>query len=198
MIEWIQHIDSTLILLINHANTPFWDEFMWIVSEKLTWFPLYLLLFILVYKKYSLKHAIWFTVFGLAAVGFCDFTTTYGVKNTVMRLRPSHNPALSSQLHFYAIDAHNLYKGGNYGFFSGHAANSMLIALMFIQQLKEQSKYLIPLLLFWVALVCYSRMYLGVHYPSDILCGLIWGTLIAFLFHWMYRKIILRNNLDNN
>lgn len=193
MLDWIQHIDHSLILLINHANTPFLDQVMWIVSGKLTWFPLYLLLFILVYRKYSLKAAIWFTVFGLLAVGFCDAVTTYGVKYNVMRLRPSHNPVLTAQLHYYAIDAHNLYKGGSYGFFSGHAANSMTIALFFILQLRNYYKYIFIPLIFWVLLVCYSRMYLGVHYPTDILCGLLWGTCVALLFHWIYRKLVLRN-----
>lgn len=193
MWDWIKHIDHSLILLINHANSPFLDHFMWIVSGKLTWFPLYLLLFILVYRKYSLKHAIWFTVFGLAAVGFCDFLTTHAVKDVVMRLRPSHNPILESQLHYYAIDANNVYQGGSYGFFSGHAANSTVIALMFIQQLRKFYKYITIPLVLWVLLVCYSRMYLGVHYPTDILCGLIWGTCVALLFHWAYRKLILRH-----
>lgn len=197
MIDWLTQIDYNILLAINGFHTPFLDTLMWYISEKFTWFPLYLLLFVLVYLKYPLKQAIWFTVFGFLAVGLCDFTTTYLFKETVMRLRPSHNPILSSQLHFYQISPGNLYKGGSYGFFSGHAANSMLIAMFFIYQLQSKFKYILPPLLLWVAIVCYSRMYLGVHYPSDIVCGLIWGWLIAFLFRYCYKKLILKSSNRN-
>ncbi|MBW7867636.1 MAG: phosphatase PAP2 family protein [Brumimicrobium sp.] len=190
MIDWIKSIDQYILLLINGAHTPLLDNLMWWISRTTTWFPLYLLLFIIVYKKYSLKSAIWFTIIGLVAVGVTDFTATYLFKYNFMRYRPSHNLNLEGLLHFYEISPSNLYKGGQYGFISGHAANSTVIALMFIQQLRGKIRHIGPLLFIWVFIVCYSRMYLGVHYPTDILAGILWGTLLSLLFHWIYRKII--------
>lgn len=192
MIDWLKEIDQNILLAINGANSPALDVFMWWVSEKIVWFPLYLFLFILVYKKYSLKYAIWFTVFGFAAVGLCDFTTTHLFKYPIARYRPSHHLYIGELLHFYEYKPGHVYKGGMYGFVSGHSSNSTLIALMFIQQLRSYYKYITPLLILWVLLVVYSRMYLGVHYPSDIIGGMIWGSALAFGIHWIYRKVILK------
>lgn len=192
MIEWLKEIEQTVLLAINGTHSPFLDTLMWWISGKLTWFPLYIFLFILVYKKYSLKHAVWFTVFGLLAVGFADFTATYLFKYNFMRYRPSHHLILAEKLHYYEIKPGDFYKGGQYGFISGHATNAFVIATMFILQLKSKIKYIAPILIFWALLVCYSRMYLGVHYPSDIIGGLFWGTSTAFVFFWIYRKTILK------
>jgi len=192
MIDWLKEIEQQILIAINGANTPSLDVFMWTVSEKLTWFPFYLLLFYFVYKKYTLKHAIVFTLVGFAAVGFCDATTTYVFKYNIARYRPSHHLWLGEQLRFYEYRPGHFYKGGQYGFFSGHAANSTIIAVMFVKQLKPFYKYITPILISWVLLVSYSRMYLGVHYPTDILAGMIYGILVGSMFYWIYRKITER------
>src|SRR5690554_6965073 len=101
---------------------------MWIVSGKITWAPLYLILFYFVFKKYSLKHAIWFSIFGFAAIAIGDSTATYLFKYNFARYRPSHHLFLEELLHFYEIKPGDLYKGGQYGFISGHATNSSIIA----------------------------------------------------------------------
>jgi len=199
MIEWVEQFDHQLLLFINHAHAPWLDQIMWSISNKFVWFPLYLILFILVYLKYSWKHALIFTLLGFAAVGLADFTATFGIKEVVARYRPSHHPILGPQLHFYEFKPGEWYKGGQYGFVSGHATNSFVIAWMFILQLRHKFKYITPFLLIWAIVVCYSRMYLGVHYPSDIIGGTILGTAIAFLFHWMYRLITTRiSKVANN
>ncbi|WP_107038402.1 phosphatase PAP2 family protein [Brumimicrobium mesophilum] len=192
MIDWLKEIEQTILISINGANTPLLDFLMWWVSDKFIWFPFYIFLFVLVYIKYSLKHALWFTAFGLAAVGLADFTANFGFKHTIMRYRPSHHLTLGEQLRYHEIKADDFYRGGKYGFISGHATNSFAIAVMFLQQLKGKIKFIVPILLFWAILVSYSRMYLGVHYPTDIIGGAIWGSLIALLFHWIYRKTILK------
>ncbi len=192
MIDWIREIDFNLLLAINGAHSSFLDTLMWGISGKFIWFPMYIFLFVLVYLKYPLKHAVWFTLFGIAAVGLCDFTSTHLFKEAIMRPRPSHTFLLQDQLHYYQIKPGDLYRGGAYGFISGHASNSTVIALMFIQQLRSYYKYITPILIFWVLIVCYSRMYLGVHFPTDIVGGIIWGALIALLFYWVYRKVILK------
>jgi undecaprenyl-diphosphatase len=193
MIEWLKEIEQTILISINSTHSPFLDWLMWWISDKFIWFPFYLLLFVLVYLKYSLKHALWFTVFGFAAVGLADFTANFGFKHTFMRYRPSHHLTLGEKLRFYEMKPSEFYKGGQYGFISGHATNSFVIAVMFIQQLKPKIKFITPILLFWALIVCYSRMYLGVHYPTDIIGGALWGSGIALLFHWIYRKTILKS-----
>lgn len=193
MIEWLKEIEQSILIGINGAHSPFLDYLMWWISNTPIWFPFYLFLFVLVYSKYSLKHAIWFTVFGLAAVGVADFTANFGFKHTIMRYRPSHHTTLGEQLRYYEFKPEEFYKGGQYGFISGHATNSFAIAVMFLQQLKGKIKYIVPILLLWAMLVSYSRMYLGVHYPTDIIGGAIWGSSIALLFHWVYRKTILKS-----
>lgn len=192
MIEWLKEIEQTVLIGINSTHSPFLDWLMWWVSDKFIWFPFYLFLFVLVYIKYSLKHALWFTLFGFAAVGLADFTANYGFKHTFMRYRPSHHLTLGEQLRFHEIKPGDIYKGGQYGFISGHATNSFVIAVMFLLQLKSKIKYIVPILLFWAILVSYSRMYLGVHYPTDIIGGAIWGSGVALLFHFIYRKTILK------
>lgn len=191
MIEWLKEIEQTVLIAINSTHSPFLDKLMWRISDKFIWFPFYLFLFVLVYVKYSLKHALWFTLFGFAAVGIADFTANFGFKHTFMRYRPSHHLTLGEKLRYYEIKPGDFYKGGQYGFISGHATNSFVIAVMFIQQLRPKIRLIAPVLIFWALIVSYSRMYLGVHYPTDIIGGAIWGSSIAFLFHWIYRKTIL-------
>lgn len=189
MIEWIEKIDQELLLFINGLHTPVLDEIMWAISGKLIWFPLYLLLFILVFRKIPLKQSIWFVIFGLAAVGLADFTATFGFKEMIGRYRPSHHLTLGEMLHYYEIKPGEFYKGGIHGFVSGHATNSFAIATMFSLRLRKYYKYITLLLIFWAVLVSYSRMHLGVHYPTDIIGGAILGTTISMIMYWVYKKV---------
>lgn len=190
MIEWIERIDHELLLFINGMHNPYLDEIMWAISGKLIWFPLYLFLFILVFRKTPTKQAIWFVVFGLAAVGLADFTATYGFKEMIARYRPSHHLVLGDLLHHYEIKPGEFYKGGIHGFVSGHATNSFAIAVMFSLRLRSHYKYITLILLSWAILVSYSRMYLGVHYPTDIIGGALLGTTIASIMYWIYKKVV--------
>lgn len=191
MIDWIEKIDQELLLFINGMHNPYLDEIMWAISGKLIWFPLYLLLFILVFKKTPLKQSIWFVFFGFAAVGLADFTATFIFKEGIARYRPSHHLVLGDLLHFYEIKPGEYYKGGIHGFVSGHATNSFAIAVMFILRLRKHFKYITILLLAWAIIVSYSRMYLGVHYPTDIIGGAILGSTISFVMYWFYKKVAL-------
>ena len=179
-------MDTELLLAINGWHAPWADRLMWIVSAKATWIPLYLLLIGLLvwrYRKPAKTGVKWLQrvpacvvmiVVIAMAVGVADFIASGILKELVARPRPTRVPELEGVLHLV-----NDYRSGQYGFVSSHAANTMACALLF--SLIWRKKITTSLLMLWVAANCYSRMYLGVHYPLDILGGLMVGTLTALL-----------------
>ena len=179
-------MDTELLLAINGWHAPWADTLMWIVSAKATWIPLYLLLIGLLvwrYRKPAKTGVKWLQrvpacvvmiVVIAMAVGAADFIASGILKELVARPRPTRVPELEGVLHLV-----NGYRSGQYGFVSSHAANTMACALLF--SLIWRKKITTSLLMLWVAANCYSRMYLGVHYPLDILGGLMVGTLTALL-----------------
>ena len=184
MLERLIHIDTEILLAINGWHSPWADTLMWIVSAKATWIPLYLLLIGLLvwrYRKPAMTSVKWLqrvpvcvvmiVVIGLA-VGAADFIASGILKDLIARPRPTRVPELEGVLHLV-----NGYRSGRYGFVSSHAANTMACALLF--SLIWRKKITTVGMMLWVAANCYSRMYLGVHYPTDILGGLIVGSLVA-------------------
>ena len=193
MLEQLLHIDTEVLLAINGWHAPWADTLMWIISAKATWIPLYLLLISLLvwrYRKPSPMSVKWLqnvpacvvmiVVIGLA-VGAADFIASGILKDLVARPRPTRVPELEGVLHLV-----NGYKSGRYGFVSSHAANTMAVALLF--SLIWRNKIATCGLMLWVAANCYSRMYLGVHYPTDIIGGLVVGCLVGWL---MYELLLL-------
>ena len=190
MLEQLLHIDTEILLAINGWHAPWADLLMWIISAKATWIPLYLLLIGLLVWRYRQPAptpikwlqkvpacVVMIVVIGVA-VGAADFIASGILKDWVARPRPTRVPELEGVLHLV-----NGYKSGQYGFVSSHAANTMAVALLF--SLIWRNKIATCGLMLWVAANCYSRMYLGVHYPTDILGGLIVGSLVAVVGYWL-------------
>ena len=181
MDNFLEKIDQSIVLAINGWHTPFLDEIMWIISSKLVWIPFYLFLIYLASKKYSLKQTLFFTLFAILSVVLSDLISTYCFKEVFLRYRPSHNLLLSEKLHFYENKPGEFYRGGQYGFISSHAANFFAIAVFVGYSLKSYYPKLLTTLIIIASIVCFSRIYLGVHYFSDVFVGGFVGTTVALL-----------------
>ena len=142
---------------------------MWWISSKIIWVPLYIFLVYLAYRKMDLKGIAVFLIFAIVAVVLSDLISVHLFKNVFQRYRPSHNLNLLGKLHFYGLSDGSVYKGGKFGFVSSHAANFGALLTCSWLVLRKNYQNLILLLLVCGFLVCYSRIYLGVHYPSDVL-----------------------------
>jgi len=175
------NFDANIVEWINGHHSEFGDELMWFVSQPTTWIPLYVLLLVLLWFKVRDWRVLFIILIGFAiAVGLSDFICSGVLKPLVARLRPHYSDLVG--LH----KVHN-YMGDRYSFCSSHAANSMAVALLF--SLLYRKKIATVLLMIWVAVVCYSRLYLAAHYPTDILAGLAIGSLFAVVV-WLVLSIV--------
>lgn len=182
--DTLHTIDDSILMFINGKNLPFMDQLMFLISGRFTWIPLYLLFAILIWRKY--KKDSWVVVlFAIMAIILSDQFADL-IKNNVMHLRPSHTPGIMNLLHYYKNSNGESYMGGLYGFVSNHAANSTSLSLYLI--LLFRNKYVAGGLFLWVFLLCYSRMYLGVHFPSDIAGGIMVGLITGLI---AYRGCLL-------
>lgn len=182
IIEKLLDGDKDLLLGINGMNSSWADELMYAVSNTWFWLPLYILILILILRKFSLRNSIIIFIFTALLLVLTDQTCASLVRPWICRFRPTHEPGgLAEMIH----TVHG-YRGGKYGFPSCHAANSMAIAVYFSLFIKQN--WFRFLIFAWILLVSYSRIYLGVHYPGDILGGMIFGTLYAYL---LYRITLL-------
>ena len=198
--DYLIHIDQQWLLAINGWHSEWADILMWYLSKSTTWLPLYALLVGLIVYRFgilspslcregrrgsSLLRVLIILAGFAVAVGVSDFVSSGIIKPWVCRLRPTHEPEIAGLIHLV-----NGYTGGLYGFVSSHAANTMACALLFA--LLYRNKYATVGLMLWVALNCYSRMYLGVHYPADIIGGLAIGAMMATLTYGMVRRLVER------
>jgi undecaprenyl-diphosphatase len=164
------------------------------ISGKLIWAPLYLAILIFLGIKYKRRFLI-IILFVILAVTLADQISVHLFKNVFQRLRPCHEPALSGLVHLFNGEC-----GGKFSFVSSHATNSFNIALLSLLFIRKRW-YTISIII-WALVVGYSRIYLGVHYPGDVICGSLLGALIGWSIYSLYvvtdDRILKRTKYFNN
>ena len=185
----INDIDTNLFLLLNGIHSPLFDIIFSWVTNKFFWIPLYLFLFFITALKFRWK-TIYIFLFVGALIVFADQVSVHLFKNIFERLRPCHNPDLANIIHI--VDGHC---GGRFGFVSSHATNSFSLAFFIGFLFKKHYRLVLLFMLFWAALVSYSRIYVGVHYPGDVLVGAILGSSIGIVVFWLMKVTNRQFNL---
>jgi len=185
MLEFLNHIDTQVFLFLNGLNSPFFDQVMFYISYKFSWIPLYVFLTVLIFKKYGFR-GFWVMLFAVLLVTLSDQISDF-MKDNLFRPRPCHEPDLRGMVHI--VRGHC---GGQFGFVSSHAANSFALATFIIYFLKNPYRFVVPLMLSFAILKAYSRVYLGVHYPGDIIFGALLGILIGWFVVFLWKMFSAR------
>ncbi|WP_419214220.1 phosphatase PAP2 family protein [Maribacter sp. X9] len=176
MLQELLQLDKELFLYLNGLGSPQWDNLFLFISHKFSALPLYIFLLVVSYRKLGLKRTFLLLIAIALLITATDQLSNF-FKYGVARLRPCHDPEVEPFMRLVKS-----YCGGRYGYFSAHAANAFAIAVFFGSLLKSSIKGIGIFLVFWAALVAYSRIYIGVHFPLDILTGAVIGSLFGWLF----------------
>lgn len=184
MLETLLQLDTNLLLFFNGQHSPFWDRFFWLFSSTVIWLPLYASLLFAIFKAHGWR-GLWTLLAIALVITLCDQIASGLLKPLFERPRPSREPALEGLIHLV-----NSYRGGRFGFVSSHASNSFGLAL-FTSLLFRKPGYVFFIFM-WALLNSYSRIYLGVHYPGDIVGGMLVGLLSAGLVYFLYKRFTNR------
>jgi undecaprenyl-diphosphatase len=192
-LETLLQADRELLLFFNSIHSPLWDNFFWIFTSTPVWIPFYFSLVIVFFKRMKWQ-GFWMVLALGSVIILCDQISSGIFKELFERLRPSHEPSLDGIVRLV-----NGKRGGKYGFVSSHAANSFGLA-MFTAVLFR--KWYFTLVVFvWAIINSYSRIYMGLHYPGDILGGLMLGILVGLFVYWLFKQFnirYLKSNINLN
>ena len=193
MIEYLDKIDRSIFLFLNGIHSPFWDKVMFWISGDTSWIFLYIIMLIGLAVKYRWKMIFIVIAISLTITASDQFSVHF-FKEVFERLRPCHNLEISELVHLV-----NNHCGGKFGFVSSHAANTFALAMLTSGLFRN--KYFTWFIFIWASLVSYSRIYLGVHYPGDIiggaLLGVFIGWLMLFLFNVFNKKVVSQIHFFN-
>jgi len=181
---WINivELDQSLFQLLNAEWTNgLFDALLPIWRNKYFWIPVYMFIILFVMYNFGRKKAHWFLLCLFVTVGTADFTSSHLVKKTVQRVRPCNEPNLPQVRELTRC-------GSGYSFTSSHATNHFAISIFLLSTIGLGYRRIRWLLIFWAVSVAYAQVYVGVHYPLDVISGAILGSLIAKLFVWVYKK----------
>lgn len=186
LINW----DKELFLCLNGAHNSFWDFIMFWARDKLIWIPVYVLLLFILWKNYRGK--IWIAIlFAALLIFLSDQISVHLFKDVFQRLRPCHEPDLAGMVHLV-----NGKCGGQYGFYSSHASNISAVAVFVLSLMRKKEKLTIILILLWAGLIIYSRIYLGVHYPGDVVAGALAGSLLGWMIARFLKNLLKKPTIS--
>lgn len=179
LIQW----DTNVSLAINGLHSEYWDTFMWLVSDKIVWVPLYLSILYIIFKDYNWKIILACLVTLSIILLVTDGVCAHIIRPIVGRMRPSNldNP-ISGMVHI--VDGH---RGGRFGFPSAHSSNTW--GLTFFVCYLFRRHWLSIFMAAWACLVCYSRMYLGVHYLGDTIAGMLLAFISSSVLYYVFMKV---------
>ena len=186
MLEELVRLDKELFLFLNNLGTAQWDGFWLFMTNKWSSIPLYLVLAFMTYRAYGFKRLL-MALAAIALVVLVTDQTANFFKYGVQRLRPCHDLEISGLMRLVKSSC-----GGKFGYFSAHAANSFAVALFFSVQLRQKYRYIGWMLAVWALLVAYSRIYIGVHFPLDVLTGMLVGLFYGGLFAKLFSKVVAK------
>ncbi|MEI6765975.1 MAG: phosphatase PAP2 family protein [Bacteroidota bacterium] len=192
MLHHLEQLDIRVTLFLNSLHCPCLDNLMMWCTNGMNWLPLYVLILALLVKYYG-KQTIIILLFAALLIAITDQVSSNLFKNVFMRIRPCSDSHINNMIHIVGN-----YRSGGYSFTSSHATNFFAIGVFLIGLLGKKIKYFTPITLLCVSFIAYTRIYLGVHFAGDVLCGAFAGTLAGFLMQLLFkfseRRFLSRND----